>query len=164
MKTLGTFYALELGFGISRMYKIYVTDSALCGAKVADKDHSALIANTSGAGAVLYGAGGLAMRAVANSGLRAMAEKEEKADALEPGSQAFLQLDKNNFSLDPSQLNQPCLNFKLGLFQKGNNRYGTFQFNSNDGKKRQLYLVGENRQDEITALMKTLLPNIEVVA
>lgn len=168
MKTLGTFYALELGFGISRFYKIYVTESALCGAKIADKDFSAMQSRATSPAMAIHGLGGLAggaiMNQVAKAGMRSMVEKEEKADALEPGSQTFLQLDKNNFSLGPSQLAGPRLSYRLGIFQKGQTRYGTLQFTSGEGKRRQFYLVGENRKDEITALIRRLLPGVEVVA
>lgn len=159
MKTYSTFQAMELGFGISRLYKIYITDSALCGAKLGIRDFDQGFAD----GGSPYRLADLTNGQFNLTGeVKKAVEKLKEADALEPGSPRFLEIDKVNFSFGPSQITGARLQFERSNFAATSNRYGTFEFIGPDGKRRRFFVLGEDRREELTQALQQLLPQVEL--
>lgn len=170
MATYGTFYGFEQKFGVSRLYKLYVTEGALCGAKIADRDYDGILGRTqpSTAALLLSGLGGIAGNAVvrktAEAVKRKAEEKERQLDATAPGSPSFLSDDKANFSLGTSQVSSAIINLKLGTMQHGPNRYGSLELALADGSKRRFFLVGQRVPQEVVEVIKQMLPGLQVQA
>jgi hypothetical protein len=163
MPAHGTFYGYEQKFGVSRLYKIYITEGALCGAKVADNDYEASKAFSDKMPKLLFG--GLNKSLVNEEYLATKhkaLQRENLLDTMDPGGPSFLGDDKSNFSLGPAQVSSATVNLTLGMMQKGSTRCGSLELVLTDGSRRRFFLIGTHDPQEVIGNLKRLLPNLQV--
>ena len=156
MPSTDFFYALE---GKS-LYKCFVTDKALSGAKVASNmydDNSVT---------PYYGAFGLLGlilgRMAAKRVKRKRDEKESLYDTIEPGSQTFLAADKANFSWTGFSISQVIAREKASGIKAVVRPFPLLQVNLTDGTQRKFVLVNLKAPDSVMELITKITPNVSV--
>ena len=158
MQTYGYFYGLENSNGL---YKIYVTEGSLCGAKVAGSIYDEATARQ-----ITYHFGLLGMlfhKKVAASYIRKRQEKEKEYDQMEPGSQSFLNADKVNFSLGSGGITRAVVNHKRSGLKNILQSSPAVELHLTDGKKRRFVLIGDQSADYVRNLIVRVIPNVEIV-
>lgn len=150
MKTYGSFYAFEQGFGISRFFKIYVAEDGIHGAWIADRDCELATARMEA-----MGRGGIATSVVAGVAGRAR-QLEAQYDADIAGSATWTVRHKHNFSWRGADIGRVTLspNPRPSLRP---NCYAILNLESG-AKKRRFYLVGEGDLSKVGALLERVAP------
>jgi len=141
------FYGLEG----SNLFKIYVDDVSLHGARIGSNVYNA---ETARATTMQFGLLGwfigsqIAKRAVKNR-----AEAEAKYDALPPGSPLFREGHKANFSLSSGEVQSAAVTPKPGGFKGAFSAGPTLELLVSGGKKRKFVLI----ENQNLAFVKNLL-------
>lgn len=158
MASLGYFYGMESG---GKLYKVYVTEGALCGAKVAGQVYDAKSAHM-----MTFHFGLLGMlfnKKVGAHYAKKREEAEAKFDAMEAGGPVFLTADKANFSLGQSAIARIEINPKrTGLKNMLKSEAGV-EVHLSDGKKRRFVLIGEQNVEYISSLLTRVVPSTTLV-
>ena len=147
VKIYGAFYAFEQGFGVSRFFKIYVSDEGLHAVWLADRDCEFAVARMQAMGH----AGGLAMSNIAAVATRARALEADydKKVAFDP---TWQKEHKANFSARTGEIRRVALlpNPKPSVRP---NCYSLLDLEWNGGKRR-FYLVGAGDAATVSALLE----------
>lgn len=158
MASPGHFYGMESG---NKLYKIYVTEGAICGAKVAGNVYDAKSAHM-----LTFHFGLLGMllnKKVGAHYTKKRAEAEAKFDAMEAGGPIFLGADKANFSLGQAAMTRIEINPKrTGLKNMLKSEAGV-DVHLSGGKKRRFVLIEEQNVEYIRNLLARVVPNATVV-
>ena len=141
------------------LYKIYVGEGALHGAKVAgvvyDEPSARIVTMHFGLLGFLIGKW-LGKRAVTKR-----EAKERSYDGLEPGSQSFLAIDKANFSLGVAQITKARVYVPQGFMAKLGDKTIVCELSLLDGSKRIFGLVGETGPERVRGLLAKVVANVE---
>lgn len=158
MPSQGHFYGMESG---NKLYKVYVTESALCGAKIAGSVYDAKSAHM-----VTFHFGLLGMlfnKVIGAKYAKKRLEAEAKFDAMETGGPIFLGADKANFSLGQSAIARIEINpRRTGLKNMLKSEPGVDVYLS-DGKKRRFALIEEQNVEYIRNLLARVVPSTTLV-
>lgn len=158
MASQGHFYGMESG---GKLYKIYVTDGALCGAKVAgqiyDEQTARMVTMQFGLLGIILG-GIYAKRAI-----KKREETEAKYDAMEAGGPPFLTADKVNFSLGPAAISKIEINGKRSGIKNVLKSQAALEMQLATGKKRKFILIGDQNIEYIRNLVSKIVPATSIV-
>lgn len=156
MPALGFFYGLEG----NKLYKVYVTEGALCGAKVASNIYDEATARAT---TVHFGLLGLLLsRKIARDTLRKRAEKEALYDATEPGGPTFMTTDKANFSLGSAGITRIVVNEKKSGLKALLNGGAGVEVHTAEGKKRRFVLIGDQNPGYVKNLIARSYSTVEL--
>lgn len=158
MQVYGSFLALEQRPGISNLYKIYVTETALCGAVVAGK-----YASETSARALRYADSKLSKTLYAC--IKSREENIRYYDATEIGGPVFLSGNRANFSIGPALIERTSirpLHWFSKIMTQGTDRFGNLYLFPRDGRKRHFALFGEQDIDIIADMLRPIMPSIEM--
>ena len=148
------FYGLEG----ANLYKIYVSEMALNGARVGSNVYDA---QTARAMTVHFGILGWFIGSqMAKKAVRTRAEAETKYDALEPGSPPFREGHKANFSLAGSEIQSAIITPKAGGIKGAFSAGPLLELGVAGGKKRKFLLIEDQNLANIKTLLSRLVPNV----
>lgn len=158
MTSRGHFYGSEGG---AKLYKIYVTEGALCGAKIAGRvydDKTALV--VAGQFGLL---GMIASAIIAKKAKKKRAVEEAKYDAMEAGGPPFLTSDVANFSLGQMAISKIEINGKRKGMKNMLKSEPALEMHSSDGKKRKFILIADQNIEYISGLVSKIVPATSIV-
>lgn len=159
MPASGQFYARETRGVSDNFYKVYVTEGALCGAKLAGAVYDEASARMV---TIHFGLLGFLMaRWIGKRAVRGREQKEKQYDAMEPGSPTFMTADKANFSIGSSQIQGAKVFFPKGFLAKANPGI-ILELALLDGKKRTFSVIGEPSPQHVRDIIARTVPNVEV--
>jgi hypothetical protein len=159
----GFFFALQPRWtGGDRLYKIFVTDSALCGARVAGQFYDADAAATQ----LLAPAGFLSLFLVplVRTIVARRAQAEQLYDMLDPMGLPFLTTDKHNFRLFAHEVRRVELRTKPSWWVGGLPNGGTLKLEQINGSVRTFILVGEQDSMHVQQLIRKLVGDVTTIA
>ncbi len=146
------FYGLEG----SNLFKIYVSDVALHGAKVGTNIYNE---ETSRAMTIHFGLLGYFIgKQVAKKAVQKRADNEARYAALEPGSPPFREGDKANFSLSGSEVQSAVLTPKPTGFKGAFSGGPTLELQLAGGKKRKFLIIENQNLPFIKNLLARPIP------
>jgi hypothetical protein len=158
MASQGHFYGMEGG---TKLYKIYVTDGALCGAKVAGQIHDEKSARVI---TMQFGLLGMLLGNIyAKRAVKKREETEASYDAMEAGGPPFLTADKVNFSLGPAKISKIEINGKRKGVKNILKSEPALEMQLADGKKRKFMLIGDQNIEYIRNLVSKVVPATSIV-
>ncbi len=133
------------------LFKIYVDDVSLHGARIASNVYNAEIAR---AGSIHFGLiGWIVSTQTAKRVVKNRAEAEAKYDALPPGSPLFREGHKANFSLSSGEVQSAVVTPKAGGLKGAFSAGPTLELLVTGGKKRKFVLI----ENQNLAFIKNLL-------
>ena len=148
------FYGLEG----SNLFKIYVSDMALNGARVGSNVYNEQSAR---AMTVHFGLLGFLMgRFIAKKAVKDRAAAEEKYQSLEPGSPPFREAHKANFSLAGSEIQSAVIKPKATGFKGAFSAGPMLELGVAGGKTRKFLIIEEQNLNSIKTLLARPLPGI----
>lgn len=158
MASQGHFYGSESG---GKLYKIYVTDGALCGAKVAGQIYDEQTARVV---TMQFGLLGMLLGGIyAKRAIKKREATEANYDAMEAGGPPFLTADKVNFSLGPAKISKIEINGKRKGVKNMLKSQAAMEVQLADGKKRRFMLVGDQNIEYIRNLVSKIVPATSIV-
>jgi hypothetical protein len=160
MPTSNDFFYARAFKGVSEgLYKIYVENGVLHGAKLAG-----VIYDEASARAVTMSGGLLGFALGQWMGKRAMKKRDAQelaVDALTPGSPSFLAADKSNFTLSSAQMSRVRVFMPQGLMAKLGDKSIAFEITLSNGSKRYFSLVGETDPERVRTLLAKVTTDVE---
>lgn len=154
-KNKESFYGLQPRWlGGDRLYHIFITSRAFCGAKVAGQFYDEQSAETE-----LNQLGTLAVPIIQQL-LCNLEEKIRIYDAIDPMSSAFLEADKTNFRILKEEVRHILINRKRSWWTASTPNSGTIKFVMLDGKTRKFILIGIQDVLQIKASAKKLVAEV----
>jgi len=154
-KSKGSFYGLQPRWlGSDRLYHIFITSNAFCGAKVAGQFYDGQSAQNQ-----LSQLGVLAIPIIKWL-LRKHEEKRNMYDNLDPMSSTFLEADKHNFRILKEEVRRILIYRKRSWWTASSPNSGTIKFQMLDGKTRDFILVGIQDVLQIEASVRNLVTDV----
>ncbi|MGD8453373.1 MAG: hypothetical protein PVJ57_16295 [Phycisphaerae bacterium] len=158
---LSSFYALQPNTLTSdRLYRIFITRQAICGAWVAGQFHSRESAQQ--VLVVTLGLLSFLARPLVNRWLRKREEREQFYDALDPDGAEFLEADKRNFRLLPMDIDGVTITQKKKFSGHGV-RGPRLTITRSDGKALKLVVLPEHEPQIVHTALCRLIPGAELV-
>ena len=158
MNIYGNFYGRETSLTQGNVFKIYVTDSGLYFARIADRITPEAVGKKSPS-PLLFGLGGLAANAIITQpALRKQQATEAIYDDLDLDSAEFLSREPKNFRIDKNDLSELQLVKAKGLM-KSDIAPGTLELQQN-GKGRKFALTSALPGAEIDRILQMAMPNL----
>jgi hypothetical protein len=154
-KNKESFYGLQPRWlGGDRLYHIFITSRAFCGAKVAGQFYDEQSAETQ-----LNQLGPLA-DPIIQQALCNLEEKIRIYDGIDPMSSAFLEADKTNFRILKEEVRRILINRKKSLWTASTPNSGTIKFVMRDGKTRKFILIGNQDVLQIKTFVRKLVADV----
>src|SRR5262245_47070199 len=135
------FYGLQPSwFSWDRLYKVFLTPSALCGAYIAGQVYD----EDSGNRQLVMPAQGLGLLFIpwVRRMVRQRREREASYEGLDPLGPEFLEMDRRNFRLEAEEIQRVVLSDKRSLMWAPDS-CGALVFHGWDGRKRKFILIGQ---------------------
>lgn len=159
MNIHGSFYGRETSLTQGNAFKIYVTDSGLYFARIADRINPEIVGKKPILPPIMGGLGGMLANAVITQpAIRKFKATEAIYDNLDLDSTEFLSREPKNFRIGKSDMREMQLIKAKGLM-KSDIAPGTLEM-MHDGKTRKFAITSAQSGAEIDRLLRLSMPNI----
>ena len=153
------FYGLQPRWtGSDRLFKIFVADAALFGARVAGQIYDEHVAQTT----LIEPAGllGFALKPLVEKLLAKRQDAERRYETMDPRSPQFLKMDRANFRLDASSIRSAVLRRKKSRWTASN--AGAVTLRLRNGTIKRFILIGNQDLSEVRGLIGQLVADVKM--